>query len=322
MKIERNDKPLIFSSTSIPDIFFNEYLSEAPGDYIKVYLYMLFLSKYNKDIKINDLSKKLGLSFQTIQDATKYWEEHGVILRKNTGFIINDLQEIEINKLYKPKVALSAEDIKNIDKNKARAAVIENINNKFFQGIMPPSWYSDIDLWFRKYEFDDDVMYSLFNYCYNQGALHKNYIQVVADSWHKSHIKTFEDLDVYYNKQEKLQSLYKTISKKLGYTRLLNEYEKEYIHKWYCDYNYDINVIEIALKRSTSKSNLSFEYYDKILTDWHDRKFKTAVEITDFLNEYKSKKNAVKKLEKKTGYSNYDQRELTDLDKLYSNLKL
>ena len=52
MKLEQNDKSMLFSSTEIPDVFFTEYLSQANGDYVKVYLYLLFLSKYDKDIKI------------------------------------------------------------------------------------------------------------------------------------------------------------------------------------------------------------------------------------------------------------------------------
>ena len=50
------------------------YLGSS-GDFIKVYLYILFLSKYGKDIKLNDLSKKLALPLKTIQDALKYWED-------------------------------------------------------------------------------------------------------------------------------------------------------------------------------------------------------------------------------------------------------
>ena len=45
MKLEQNDKSMLFSSTEIPDVFFTEYLSQANGDYVKVYLYLLFLSK-------------------------------------------------------------------------------------------------------------------------------------------------------------------------------------------------------------------------------------------------------------------------------------
>ena len=49
MKLEQNDKALLFSETQIPDIFFAEHLSELPGDYLKIYMYMIFLSKYRKD---------------------------------------------------------------------------------------------------------------------------------------------------------------------------------------------------------------------------------------------------------------------------------
>ena len=91
MKLESADLSSLFSNTTIPDIFFSEYLSEASGDFIKVYLYMLFLSKYDKDIKINDLSKKLVLPVKTIQDAIKYWEDQCLITKKNTGYIINNI---------------------------------------------------------------------------------------------------------------------------------------------------------------------------------------------------------------------------------------
>ena len=67
MKLSQNEKSLLFSSTEIPDIFFTEYLPEANGNFIKVYFYMLFLSKYNKEIKINDLSKILfGISIDQL----------------------------------------------------------------------------------------------------------------------------------------------------------------------------------------------------------------------------------------------------------------
>ena len=38
MKLEQNDLSMLFSYTTLPDIFFSEYLTQAPGDYIKVYL--------------------------------------------------------------------------------------------------------------------------------------------------------------------------------------------------------------------------------------------------------------------------------------------
>ena len=321
MKLENTDLSSLFSNTLIPDIFFSEYLSEASGDFIKVYLYMLFLSKYDKDIKINDLSKKLVLPVKTIQDAVKYWEDKCLITKKNTGYIVNSIQEIELHKLYKPKTALSAEQLQKSAENQKRAKAIDFINNKYFSGLMPTTWYPEIELWFKKYGFDEEVMIALFGYCFDMSALHKNYVQAVAEAWNKNNIKTFNDLDVYYEKQEKLKVIAKTISKKLGLSRALTQYEYAYIEKWVVDYGYSLDIIEIALKKTTSKANPNFDYLDKLLTDWHERGFKTSGEVQSFLNEMKEKNKNVKQLEKTTGYNKYDQRTYDNLDNLYANLK-
>lgn len=321
MKLENSDLSSLFSNTLIPDIFFSEYLSEASGDFIKVYLYMLFLSKYDKDIKINDLSKKLVLPVKSIQDAVKYWEEKCLITKKNTGYIVNSIQEIELHKLYKPKTSLSAEQLQKSAENQKRAKAIDFINNKYFSGLMPTTWYPEIELWFKKYGFDEEVMIALFGYCFDMSALHKNYVQAVAEAWNKNNIKNFNDLDLYYEKQEKLKIIAKTISKKLGLSRSLTQYEYAYIEKWVIDYGYSLDIIEIALKKTTSKANPNFDYLDKLLSDWHDRGFKNTNDIQAFLTEMKEKNKNVKQLEKTTGYNKYEQRTYDNLDNLYANLK-
>ena len=319
MRLEQNDLSMMFSITEISDVFFTEYLSSASGDAVKVYLYILFLSKYGKDVKLNDLSKKLSLPLKTIQDSLKYWEDCGVITKKTTGFIVNNLQEIELNRLYKPRVSALA-DTKKSEENKYRAKAIEAINTYFFKGVMSPSWYNDIDLWFKKYGFDEQVMLALFRYCFERSALHRNYIQAVADAWHKNHIKTFSDLDLYYQKEEKLNILKKSIAKKLGLNRMLTQYEEAYVEKWVMDFGFTIDVIELALKRTTSKTNFSFDYIDKILSDWNEHHLKTANDVQVFLGEMKNKPKAIKELEKKS-YQNYEQRRADNLDSLYANVQ-
>ena len=319
MKLEQNETSILFSTTSIPDVFFTEYLSSASGDFIKVYLYLIFLAKHNKEIKLTDLSKALGLEFKTIQSACTYWENVGVITKKPTGYIINPLQEIELQKLYKPKLSLSPKDLEKNAKNEYRAKAIENINNEFFQGVMSPSWYSDIDFWFKKYQFDEQVMIALFRYCFEKSALHRNYVQAVADAWNKSNIKTFSDLDIYYQKQENLNKIKKSVCKKLGLSRTLTQFEEAYIEKWVVDFGYSLSIIDIALKRTTSKTNPSFDYLDKLLSDWKERGFKTEYEIQEFIKNMKTKNKAVKEIVKKSGYQSYEQRNYDNLDSLYAN---
>ena len=320
MKLESSNQSLLFSNTVLPDTFFTEYFSQASSDAIKVYLYLLFLSKYNKDIKVNDLSKKLELPLKSIQDSIKYWENQGLLIRKSTGYELANIQELELHKLYNSKISSSAEDVKNSTQNKYRSKAIESINNEFFQGVMSPSWYADIDLWFSKYSFDEEVMVALFRYCFERSALHKNYIQTVAESWAKNNIKTFSDLDVYYEKQENLSKISKSIAKKLGISRQLSQYELGYIEKWVVDYGYDLSIIEIALRKTTSKTNPNFDYLDKLISSWYERNLRTPEAINQFIIDINQKNKSIKELEgsKKSSYNNYNQRSYSDFSDLYA----
>ena len=322
MKLVQNDKSFLFSSTIVPDVFFAEYLSSANGDFIKVYLYMLYLSKYNKSINLNDLSKKLNLQLKTIHEAMQYWESENVLTKTPNGYILNDLQEIELHSLYSPKLTSSPEQTQKTDQSKSRSKAIENINNLCFQGMMRPTWYNDIDLWFKKYGFDEEVMIALFNYCFQRNGTSKNYIQTVAENWAKNNIKNFTDLDNYFLKQENFNLIKKSISKKLGLSRSLTQYETAYVEKWIVDYGYSLDIIEIALKKTTSKTNPNFDYLNKIISDWHDRNLKTPEEIENYLISTKNKNKNVQQLKKessKMSYQNYEQRNYENLNSLYNN---
>ena len=322
MKIEQKEKSMLFSETIIPDIFFSEYLSNLPGDYLKMYLYIAFLSKYGKDFKLSDLSKKLNIPFNFINVGMKYLEENNLILKKPNGYIIVDLQEATLSNLYTPNLTMSKEKVEQTAKNKSRAKAVEHINNMYFQGIMGPSWYNDIDLWFTKYEFDEQVMIALFDYCYNRNAMHRNYVQTVAEAWASNRVKTWSDLDMYYEKQESLNKFKKTISKKLGKYNGLTQYEEAYIENWVLNFGYDMSIIEIALKRTTLKQNPTFEYINNLITDWHDRNLNTPAEIQAFLEQRKKQEKSVKELKSNTGKSssaNYVQRNYDNLDFLYAN---
>ena len=322
MKLEQNEKRMLFNMTEIPDIFFSEYLTNIPGDYLKIYLYISFLAKYSKDVKVNDLSKKLGLPFNVISEGMKYLEQNNLVLRKPNGYIITDLQEATLNELYKPNIITTPEKIEENAKNQERLKLISYINNKYFQGVMGPTWYNDIDVWLSKYEFEDQVLIALFDYCFNKAALHKNYVQAVAEAWGMNKIKNLGDLENYYVEQEKMMKIKKSIAKKLGKHSGLTQYEEAYIEKWVNEFGFGMDVIEIALKRTTFKTNPSFEYINNIITDWHDRNLKTPVEVSTFLEQRKQQNKDVKELKNQVNKANFEQRQYDNLDFVYSNYNM
>jgi len=324
MNFEQNFS-LLFDDINIPEVFISEYLPTASGDYVKIYLYCLFCCKHKIEIAPLDLSKKLCLPITTIEQSLKYWEENNLLIKKGDSYILADLKQIELNKLYTPKLALSTEDaIKNTEKNVYRSQAITAISEMFFQGVMSEAWFSDINMIFSKYNFDEDVVISLFNYCYTRQALHRKYLFTVANAWAKNGIKTQDDLDRYSLEYEKAMNIKKTISKKLGLSRKLSQYEEAYVEKWVFDYHYPLNIIEIALKKTTSKTNPNFDYLDKIITDWHERKLETPEAITSFIKEQKAKAKTMKNMVPNNqtviqAYKDISTNQYSDLSQYYSN---
>ena len=319
MKFEQNDKAMLFETTQVPNIFFAEHLSNMPGDYLKIYLYLIFLSKYKGERGVNDLSKKLALPINVINEGINYLEKEELILRKQQGFIVVDLQQKTLNNLYTLKIQPTSEKIEQNLKNKERIRLVEYLNNKYFQGVMGPTWYSDIDTWLDKYGFDEQVMINLFDYCYNKSALHKNYVQAVAEAWGLNKIKNLDDLENYYMGQEKLMKIKKEIAKKLGRRGGLTQYEEAYIETWVNEYNYDLSVIEIALKRTTLRSNPSFEYINNIIKDWNERNLRTPAQVNEFLEQRKKQNKDTKELQKQVKKETFEQRAYSNLSFLYAN---
>lgn len=93
------------------------------------------------------------------------------------------------------------------------------------------------------------------------------------------------------------------------------------------DFNYPLDIIEIALKKTTSKTNPSFDYIDKILTDWHERKLNSVSDINEFLKTQREKQKEFKQLDLTSAqsgktiqkYHNNVNSQLTDLSQFYAN---
>ena len=62
-------KDILFSDTLVPDIFIGDIMPTLPSDAVKVYLYCVFLSKYGKEARPDDIAAKMGMSVESINTA-------------------------------------------------------------------------------------------------------------------------------------------------------------------------------------------------------------------------------------------------------------
>ena len=55
------------------------------------------------------------------------------------------------------------------------------------------------------------------------------------------------------------------------------------------DFGYSLNIIEIALKKTTSKVNPNFDYLNKLISDWYDKGLKTPEQVQKYISDMKVK---------------------------------
>lgn len=315
---------ILYSDTLVSDIFITEYMPSLDGDCLKIYMYILFLQKHSKNIQLEEISKILQINLDIVKTSLHRLDNLGLIEWADDSIVLVDIKDVEIKKVFRPKTtSLPSDAILSSERNQKRNAVITSINNTYFQGIMSPSWYTDIDTWFDRYKFDEDVMMYLFSHCFEHNGLAKNYITKVAESWYSKNITNVFHLEKYMEEYNRFTEVRGQISKKLKFSRNFTEFEDLLIEKWVMTFGYSIDIIEIALKKTISKSNPNLKYIDSIITEWHNNNLKTKEEIMIY-DKNRKQTQSNKQISKYTVVpqeTNYEQREYSEeyLEGFYEN---
>ena len=74
---DRNDGYLL--DTEVENIFINEYMVTAPGEYVKVYLYALMCAQMGLYVSFSDIAKALMQSEEDVGKAFLYWKQRGAV---------------------------------------------------------------------------------------------------------------------------------------------------------------------------------------------------------------------------------------------------
>ena len=103
----------ICTSTLVSNIFIDQYMPEASGSFVKVYLYLLrCLSDPTKPFSISKATSDLDETEKNILRALSYWETHQVLsltMENNTltGITLLELKE-EKEKPPQPTIAITS----------------------------------------------------------------------------------------------------------------------------------------------------------------------------------------------------------------------
>jgi len=273
-------KDLYLRDTNVENIFINEYLTQAPGDYVKVYLFALMYADYDMRMSNETIAKHLGLEDEDVLKAWTYWEKMGVVkkhyekpgekFRYQVEFL--NLKELAYGKKPKRQKAASAvpdrlKKLMDDDDIKEMYSEIERITGRLFEGNEPVEILS----WITDYNASPEMIVFAYSYCVKKKN-HSNhkYVGAVVKEWANQGLKTVSQIEDYLEETDNRHYLYKRVLRALGFLRNATEEEKRIMDVWFDQMGFSIDRVLEACKKTTGISNPNINYINSVLKAWNN----------------------------------------------------
>ncbi len=282
MKIFKGKTDLYLQDTYVENLFINEYMIPANGDYVKVYLFAKMYLDKDMVIYNETLAKYLNLSLKQVLDAWEYWESKKVIKKHYTGKSPTefDVEFLCLKQLmYRGNIAQESSQETEI-KKKLNSAVFSEENLKLFGEIekkigrtLNPKELHDLKMWHDDWGLADKVILKAYDTCIQERKKRPehSYISAIIKSWYGKGLFNMDSLQDYLAEHDKKHNIYKRIFKALGFIgRYPTEEEKRIMDVWLDEYMLDISTILEACKKTSGIANPSINYINTILKDWKD----------------------------------------------------
>lgn len=292
----------------VSSYFIENYLKEANGVFLKVYLYALNLAVKGAEVDTVTIASELNLLESDVIQAFTYWKSTGMIVEdsgvvefcnKPMGLLADEhtasvypLQTQENNSVAN-KHYNSVEISENISKNQSLSELVL-LAQELLSKPLSQAELETIYWFFDELQYSPESILLILDYCISKGKRNFKYIEKVTVALHEQGLITPEQLIEYINEEEKKNSYIHNIQKGLGISdRSLSKKEEEYINKWYIDYSIPEDMILLAYEYCLiNTSKLSFPYMNKIIERWHSQGIKTRAEAESDNKKYKTQSNS------------------------------
>lgn len=330
--------------TTVSNVFLDQYMLEANGEFVKIYLYLLRVTALaDTSFSFSSIADTLNCTEKDILRALKYWQKAGILnltfdenkVLKNITFLSikakenpladsrkladatdNSPAQTTISKKAKAsasieavplKITFSADKVKQLTENEEVRQLLF-IAEQYLGRALTPADTHHILYYYDELHFSVDLIEYLIEYCVSKEHRSMRYIETVALSWAGQNITTVamaKKETSHYHKQ------YFPILKAFGIKgRNPIEPEMKYMDTWIKEYGFTIDIISEACTRTILQTNQpNFRYADRILSDWHSKNVKHPTDIEKLDAQHKQKsagksENPAKKTSDKAAKNN------------------
>lgn len=341
------------NSTLIENGFIDYYMSEANGEYVKVYLFLLrHLNNPGISLTISTIADCLGDTERDVLRALGYWETEGLLAidydedgkvaalelldipasvqdSNNNPIRINAEEQLSSEIQPEPAVISPADTTVEVPAAPAKTAKERKelkqllfVAEQYLGKTLSKTDVDTITYFHDGLQFSTDLIEYLIEYCVDNDHKSMHYIKSVALAWADRHISTVSEakqVSSAYNK-----NCY-TVLKAFGISgRGPAAAELSYIKKWTQEYGFSLDLISEACNRTIASTHQpSFEYADTILTNWLKHKVHSVSDVLALDEAYQREKNARKTAAPKqpsvNKFNNFQGRSY-DLDSLEAQL--
>ena len=306
--------------TTVSDDFIENYMVAANGDYVKIYLYLLYCVKSDKMLSVSSLADLFQCTENDIKRALKYWESKSLLS-------IEEFFEEEIAPVVPVSVpekqSYSAGEMKQL-KNQEEIRLLLVACEAYLQKQLTRTDIETLLYFYEQLHFSTDLIEYLVQYSVSKDKKSFRYMEAVAIEWHKKGIKTIEEAKL--DSKPYAQECYQVL-KALG----INNHdplplEVDFVDRWMKEYGFTIDIILEACNRTIMQIHKpSFEYTDGILKSWKNAGVHHLTDVDKLTAEHKNRaaSKPAPKTDKPfaTRFHNFEQRSYDpkELEKLFLN---
>ncbi len=264
----RRDKidNIFLYDTRVENIFINEYMTAAPGEYVKVYFLGLMYADSNLPVENHIIASQLNMTEKEVKQAWQYWTEKGIVKTKSSKEKgEGTLQFVNIReKLFgfgtEEESFEEKEDIQNIYKT------IEEKWKRMLSG----KELEEIGSWPDFYQVEPDLIAKAVEYCAEKEKTTVRYLERVIQGWHENGCKTANDAQKFLEETDQRHFCYRRVFKALGFNRNSTEAERAMMDSWFDELNFAMDKILEACGTTCGIGNPNLKYVDKVLRNWKD----------------------------------------------------
>ena len=324
-------KPSQSEVTLLSNIFIDDYMPEANGEFVKVYIYLLrTLSTTPVSFSLEEMADRLLCTERDILRALKYWARQDILaldfaedkvlrsialLPPKSKAPASEPSGSSVSRQPAPAqtVPLTPDRVRELKQNEEIVQLLY-IAEQYLGKTLSPSEIQKLLFFYDGLGFSTDLIEYLLEYCVSRSHKSIRYMETVALAWAQEGISTVAEAkknNARYSKD------YYSILKSLGITnRSPVETEVTLMDTWLKTYGFSMAVIQEACTRTVLQTGqASFQYADKILTGWKKKQVKSLEDIQALDAEYKKRKQEKKQAKAPASpasgnkFNNFQQRE-------------